>query len=119
MYVQLFYIAFWLVVSSCSFNRVRIKEPVRVKGIPEKAFWVGGPDGGNWYLAEDAHDRNNVSLKVYNDQDGGLIISKRFILVCPVDNQMPVDDLRSQIDGFDGKRIFLRSRNGKKYCYLE
>ena len=63
--------------------------------------------------------RNNASIKVYDDQDGSLIVAKQFILVCPVDNRMLINDLKGQIDGFDGERILLISRNGKNACFLK
>lgn len=96
------------------------KEPVRIKGIPEKAFWIGGVDGGNWYLVDYVHDhRNNAFIKIYNDHDGSLLVSKRFMLICPSDNQILIDDLKEQIESFDGEKIYLKSPNKKAGCYLQ
>jgi hypothetical protein len=116
----LIFIAFLLATSACSSNHDGRKEPVRVKGIPEKAFWVGGADGGSWFLVEDVHShRNNAVIKVYNDNDGSLIASKRFLLVCPSESQVLIEDLNNEINGFDGERILLKSPNGKEGCWLQ
>jgi hypothetical protein len=45
-------IAFLLTISGCSVNRDKRAEPERPKGIPDGTFWVGGADGGNWYLID-------------------------------------------------------------------
>jgi hypothetical protein len=108
-----------LIISSCS-NKNNTEKPARVNSIPEKAFWVGGRDGGNWYLVDYIHPhRNNADIKVYNDDDGSLIISKRFILTCPTDNQVLIGNLTEQINAFDGKIIYLKSAAGKKGCFLQ
>ena len=113
-------IAFLLITFACSIKQDETKEPVRLKGIPEKAFWVGGTNGGSWFLVEDVHShKNNAVIKVYNDNDGSLIASKRFILICPDDNQIFIDDLQKQINGFDGKRILLKSDNRIEICWLQ
>ncbi len=93
---------------------------MKVKGIPENAFWIGGADGGNWYLIDNVHDhRNNAIIKVYNDNDGSLIVSKRFILICPSDNQTLIEELKEEIAGFDGEKILIKSPNGKQPCYFQ
>jgi hypothetical protein len=113
-------IATILTTFSCSTKLDDKVEPVRLQNIPEKAFWVGGTDGGNWFLVEDVHNHsNNATIKVYNDIDGSLIASKRFMLICPVDNHQPIHDLQEQINGFDGKKILLKSPNTKKACWLQ
>ena len=113
-------IVFLLTISACSIKRDDIKAPIRLSNIPEKAFWVGGTDGGNWFYVEDVHKHgNNAIIKIYNDNDGSLIVSKKFILVCPADNQMFIEDLQKQINAFDGERILLESKNDKKACFLQ
>jgi len=111
---------FALLSISCSHKKEEAKSPLRVKGIPEKAFWIGGVDGGNWYLIEDIYDhRNSAFIKVYSDNDGSLMISKKFDLICHLDNQTLIENLKEQIDAFDGERIYLKSFDGKKNCYLQ
>ena len=113
-------IAFLLVISACSTKPDKSKEPVRRGDIPEKAFWAGGADGGNWYLVEDVHSHsNNAVIKVYNDNDGSLIVSKKFMLICQPENIVYIEDLQKQISGFDGERILLKSPNDKETCFLQ
>lgn len=105
---------------SCSADHDKVKAPKRPKNIPEQAFWVGGTDGGNWFVVEDVHiHKSNAFIKVFNDSDGSLIASKRFILVCPIDNQQLIDNLQEQINGFDGEKILLKSSGNKKNCWLQ
>ena len=116
----LIFIASLLTLFSCSTKHDKSKQHGQLKNIPEKAFWVGGTDGGNWFLVEEVHNhKNNATIKVYNDIDGSLIISKRFLLICPIDNQQLIDNLQEQINGFDGEKILLKSHNDKKACWLQ
>lgn len=104
-----------LCLSSCMEIERKGFSPNRLKTIPKEAFWVGGPDGGNWYEIKsiNAH-RNMASIILYNDQTGEIILSKRFMMVCMQDNQHFIDDLEHQIDSFDGEKIILK--NG---CWLQ
>lgn len=105
---------------SCSTKHDNTKQPSQLQNIPEKAFWVGGTDGGNWFLVEEVHNhKNNAIIKIFNDIDGSLIASKRFLLICPADNQQLIDNLEEQINGFDGEKILLKSLNNKKACWLQ
>lgn len=119
--MRLFTIATFLLIflPSCLYKRQEEITPVKAKGIPEKAFWVGGLDGGNWYLVDFIHPhKNGAQIRVYNDHDGSLIISKRFSLACPVDNLIWIENLEEQINSFDGEKIYLKPTNGKMSCYL-
>jgi hypothetical protein len=111
---------FAMVINSCQSNGLEVKEPIRKNGIPNDAFWVGGVDGGNWYEVKSVHPhKNNAVIRIYNDQDGSLIVSKRFILVCPSDKPMWIDELKHQIIAFDGEKIYLKSPNGRLDCWLQ
>ena len=112
--------SFIILLLSCSQTREEKIEPKLLSNIPERAFWIGGVDGGNWYVIDYIHDhRNNAIIKIYNDNDGSLIVSKRFMLICPSDNQTLLDDLKEQIQSFDGEKIYLKSPNEKSSCYLQ
>lgn len=116
----LFFISILFFFFSCSDKNDTSKVPERVDGIPEKAFWIGGPDGGNWYYIESIHPhRSNAIIKIYNDIDGKLIVSKMFILICPEDNPSFIDSLQKQINAFDGERILFHASPGKSACYLQ
>lgn len=109
-----------LLICSCSNAKDEETAPARRQEIPDSAFWVEGVDGGNWYLVEYIHShRNNAVIQIYNDNDGSLIISKKFTLSCPEDSQMEIADLKEQISAFDGERIYLKSANNRKSCYLQ
>jgi hypothetical protein len=94
--------------------------PDRVGIIPQSAFWVGGIDGGQWYLVESINTTDKaIHFKIYNDYNGDLITDKIFKLHC--DNlEVKWDNIRDQINAFDGQKIFLTQiNNDKKYCYFE
>jgi hypothetical protein len=116
----IFPLLFVVLIVSCSDKKGQAKSPARVKGIPEKAFWIGGVDGGNWYLIDSiSNQRNSAFIKVYNDNDGSLLISKKFDLICQLDNQTLIKNLKEQINFFDGEKIELKSFGGKKSCFLK
>jgi hypothetical protein len=102
-------------LSSCFNSPGTSVIPARPKGVPEKAFWKGGVDGGNWYVIEfiNAH-KHSATMSVYNDQDGSLMISGKFMLVCPVDSMQLIKNLQEEISAFDGEKIYLASS-----CYLQ
>lgn len=109
-----------MVIISCRNHKREIEQPTRKESIPDNAFWVGGVDGGNWYLIDhvNAH-KNTAFIKVYDDGDGSLIMSKRFILICLESNQMWIDDLPTQINAFEGEKIYLNASTGKMKCWLQ
>lgn len=117
---KLFNIIFLTVILfSCQYAG-KNNEPIRKTGIPKNAFWVGGIDGGNWYLIDSMHrHENNISIKIYNDQTGELILSKTFVLVCPESKQRSLENLQKRINSFDGEKITLESHNGEKNCWLQ
>lgn len=109
-----------LVISACSAKNDRKQDPQRVKGIPEKAFWIGGADGGNWFFVHEVNNhRNNAFISIYN-VNGSLIIKKNFMVVCRVDRPpIWIKDLEQQIRGFDGTKILLISPTGKEICWMQ
>jgi hypothetical protein len=46
--------------------------PARPSGVPEKAIWAGGVDGGNFILMSPARPDGTYLLKVYHDYTGEL-----------------------------------------------
>lgn len=110
-----------IVFVSCIDSKDKIPAPARPIRVPEKAFWIGGADGGNWYLVEYVHPhKNNAVIKIYNDNNGDLITSKRFILICNTsESPIHIDNLQKQIMAFDGKKIYLKPLPGQKSCYLQ
>jgi hypothetical protein len=120
MKLSLIFIPSLLFFFSCSDKNNTLIAPKRIDGIPDKAFWIGGTEGGNWYYVEYIHPhRSNAIIKIYNDQNGELIVSKRFILICPENNPSFIDSLQKQINAFDGDKIILHASPGKSVCYLQ
>jgi hypothetical protein len=109
-----------LILSACtteSENREILKTK---KGLPEKSFWIGDIDGGNWYYVHDVHPHaNNAYISVY-DESGELIIKKTFFVLCyhnrPV---LWIENLETQISGFDGEKIILKSPTGQEICWMQ
>jgi hypothetical protein len=96
--------------------------PVKPKEIPDEAFWIGGTDGGNWYLIESVDKlRKEASIDVYSDRDGELLISKIFKIDCTNEDGIDWDHLKDQIQSFDGNKIMLevKGRWYSRYCYFE
>lgn len=109
-----------IITTSCNVNNQKVDEPKKLKSIPEKAFWAGGVDGGNWYFVEYIHPhKNSAKISIYNDQNGELIVSKKFILVCKSQSLTFIKNLETQINSFDGNRIYLTAENDKQNCYLQ
>lgn len=108
----------FLTLAGCSHNS---KHPIHLKNIPDDAFWVGNEQRGYWYLVHRIHNhKNNAYITIYNDQDGRVIISKRFILICTFsDNVTLIEDIKAQILDFDGKIIKFKSSDGKSVCFLQ
>jgi hypothetical protein len=108
-------------LSSCIDSANAPAIPTRPKGVPEKAFWKGGVDGGNWYVIEsvNAH-KNSATMSVYNGQDGSLMVWGKFMLVCPVDSMQPIKNLQEEISGFDGEKIYLEYHAiyNRKHCLV-
>jgi len=97
-------------------------EPKRAAGIPNNAFWVGGPDGGNWYVIKSIdREAKTINFKIYNDFTGDLEVDKTFKLHCYYpDKDIKWDDLDEEIKGFDGEYIVLRTRDSdNKSCYFK
>ena len=93
---------------------------LKPKNVPSGAFWAGGVDGGNWFLVKQINTyANEATIEIYNDQNGSLISSKTFTLICSKNHSMKIDNLKDQITAFDGANIQLTSRDKKTVCQLQ
>ena len=91
---------------------------LRPTTVLKEAFWAGGVDGGNLVCSESINpNRTETTLEIYNDQDGTLIMSKLFPLVCSHGHSTSFTNLKAQISGFDGEKVLLRVPG--EYCYLK
>lgn len=98
-----------------------VHAPEKVGNIPQDAFWIGGIDGGQWYLVDSINKSNQtIYFKIYNDYNGDLIVDKPFKLHCNNYEEIQWNNIRSQITAFDGQHIILITVNKEgKYCYFE
>lgn len=108
------------IFTACSFKKHETSSAQRPASIPESAFWIGGPDGGNWYFIHSVHDhRNSAIISVYGE-GGDLIVKRNFIVVCRLDKPIVwIDDLKSQIVGYDGNKVLLLAPAGKDVCWMQ
>lgn len=113
-YSKFLFVLIFLILISCEFSN-KVPQSKEIPKIPETAFLIGGPDGGNWYNIEHIHShRNMVYISIYSDKTQELIVSKKFMLICQIDNMEFIKDLKKEIVSFDGKHIHLKSG-----CYLQ
>lgn len=104
---------------SCTTKEERGYTPKKHTKVPDGAFWKGGAGGGNWFLVRNINDhRNKAWISIYDDKDGTLLTTSTFTLICNVINMVIIDDLKQQINFFDGKRIQLINKE-KTECWLE
>jgi hypothetical protein len=96
--LTLFILLTLIILTNCSTN-----EPTKIKGIPEKVFWIGGKCGGQWYLIENIDKvTQTFNCKIYNDHTGELMIDKLFILDCyDTNKEINWDNLENEIRGVD------------------
>lgn len=87
----------------------------RVGGIPKNAFLAGKKDNRNWFLINSIHNhKNNAQISIYDNETGELILNKRFLKICPIDELKFIEDLKKEIDFYDGEKIKLKDN-----CFLK
>jgi hypothetical protein len=94
--------------------------PRRLDNIPTRATWIGGPDGGTWFLIDKVVSNRAFGIKLYNDNNGELITNSIFLLNngCPLKEIDSIHLLKS-IAGYDGREILLNVQSsGGKTCIL-
>ena len=85
-----------------------------VDRIPNTAFWVENDGKGNWFdIGWINRHRNIAKISIYDGKTGDLIVKRKFITVCPVENMKYLDELLEVFDFYDGKNIQLKDN-----CYL-
>ncbi len=87
----------------------------KVGGIPKNAFFAEKEDNRNWFLINSIHNhKNNAQISIYDYETGELILNKRFFKICPIDELKFIEDLKKEIDFYDGEKIQLKDN-----CYLQ
>lgn len=81
--------------------------------VPDSAFWIENNGIGNWFNVDWMHNhKNNAIISIY-DKSGELIIKSKFMKICSVDELKFIEDLKLEIDFYDGENIQLKDN-----CYL-
>lgn len=81
--------------------------------VPDSAFWIEKNGIGNWYNVDWMHNhKNNAIISIY-DKSGKLLVKNKFYKVCAGEGNL-MDDLKKEIDFYDGENIQLKNDN----CYL-
>jgi hypothetical protein len=85
----------------------------KLNRIPKTAFWIEKSGNGNWFNVDWMHNhKNNAIISIY-DKSGELIIKGKFMKICPTNELKFIEDLKKEIDFYDGKDIQLKDN-----CYL-
>jgi len=115
------FIAFLLVLLvSCSTKQDQHQPDAKQTGIPDSAFFVSGNNNGYWCLADINDHRNGAKITVYDAANGKLLLSRRFSLICRLKGDpIWLEDLKEQVDYFDGKTFHLKQVPGKDSCWLQ
>lgn len=91
----------------CSVQSTEPDPPSRPSGVPVKAVWAGGIDGGNFILLSPATPTGTYSAKIYNDHSGDLEFSGKLRLQAPSTAPIDVNDSKTY-SAWDGDSLFLR-----------
>jgi hypothetical protein len=86
----------------------RVESPPRPRGVPSKAFWLGGPDGGVWIaLLSKPGDSGRKAIAQVFRQNGSM--SYAGVLVLTPEGTPPVDLTdHSQLAGWEGAGLRLK-----------
>lgn len=95
-------------------KNILMNTKIDVLGIPANAFWAGKENKGNWFDIEFINrERNMAKISIYDEKTGRLIIEKTFMKICTVNNLNFIENLKDEINYFDGEKIQL-----KDSCFL-
>lgn len=118
--MKLLPILFFVLSFSCSNEQRSIQPEVRNTRIPDDAFFVKGINTGYWCKVNIHYHGNNALLSVYSSADGKLLMVKRFFITCKMEgNPIWMEDLKEQIEYFDGEKFHLRRPKGKDSCWMQ
>ncbi len=85
------------------------------KNVPKEAFWKEKNGNGFWFHVEWINSHKNMTrIAIYHKDTGELIVRKKFIKVCSLDNPKFIENLKKEIDFYDGQNIQLIDN-----CFLQ
>ena len=102
--------------------------PDRLRGIPEKTFWVGENSIGHWFLVDSINKTaGTIHFKIYNDKTGKLVSNRKFKLHCYLcADKINLDNLKDEIRYYDEvpynyeNYIMLKTKDAdNKYSYFK
>lgn len=97
------------------FNRP-VKPPEKLSGIPEKAKWYGGADGGCWILINNTPIKNQYYIECYFDGTGELWEKDVYELDTLITGKtFTAKELADSIAGYSGSDFVFTTiiRNGE------
>jgi len=82
--------------------------------IPKTAFLIQKDSYKNWFDVKWINNHQNMAyITIYDGITGNVIIESKFAKICPVDELKFIENLKNEIDFFDGENIQLKDN-----CYL-
>jgi hypothetical protein len=91
----------------CQTANMEAEPPPRPSGVPPKAVWAGGIDGGDFILLSPATSDGTYRAKIYNDHSGDLEFDGKLRLTSPSTSPIDVADPKTYSD-WDGESLSLR-----------
>jgi hypothetical protein len=86
----------------------RSSAPLRPRGVPAKAVWVGGPDGGVFLLLQARRaDSNSFHAQIWADRSGALLFKGLLVRTKDAPKAIELSD-PAQFRGWDGVDLLLR-----------
>ncbi len=100
-------------------KKPEVHPPAQVSNIPSNAKWIGGVDGGNWYLLKKVVSPNVFRITIYNERSGDIEADTTFTLN-PLCTLKAIDSLTliKCINGYDGEKVLLTLPEKYKRCFL-
>lgn len=90
-----------------TFNDSKVVPPERPASVPDKAFWVGGVDGGNFILIKKQSGDNKLFfVKIFNDSTGDIEYKGLLKYSGQKDTQELLDN-PALYQGWDGDNLHL------------
>lgn len=77
----------------------KVEPPEKLKGIPQSAFWGGGPDGGCWFVVTDIGSRDIYHFTIYFDTTAKIWYQGKFKLT---GKPRSFEKLKKDINGYFG-----------------
>jgi hypothetical protein len=96
-----------LAACQCRVQSPEPEPPPRPSGVPAKAVWAGGIDGGDFILLSSPTADGSYPAKIYNDHSGDLEFDGKLRLKERSKAPIDVTDPKTY-SGWDGESLFLR-----------